>query len=1013
MKKCLSNSVFRSIAVVFLFPGLMFIARSQPSLQQVRLLNSAYPNISLSARVECAGHVRYDLTQDNFTIKENGRLISDFSLISPAPLQPCCLSIGFVIERSGTGSSDLLNKEKAGVRAFIDTMDTRCDEATLLSFATTVSIGIFMTTDQDLLKAGLNRLVPGGVSKPWEGVYSGIVEVANNGMNDCRIVVLLRYGEYYSQSSRSAEECIALARKKGIRVFTIGIGKADTVALKKVADETGGRFFHDPTGGNLPALMRRIYAISRSRFEEYKITYKSTCADSSFRTVEVTVGSPREISANAGLGLPGCPGTDTKTISYRAPYDPSTYTPLNLKLGDVCTKPGRIVELPLVITDSIHGYLSAGAFTIGFDPAKCSFIGVRKSGTLLDSTSLSIQGVVGGQRISFNDIGEVTGKGTLLALRFLVTDTNAFHYPITVELRDWMFSGGCFTPVLNNGAISLGTPSVLGGRPATGTYVCTNSTLEIEWNAICVSLVRIELSNDAGQTYQVLADSIPASLGSWKWTPPSSLKNGYNYHIRVSDVADTVVRWISPRFIVAGSPVVQDQPGNTMVCKGSSAYFKVGMATTLQQEIQWQVSSDGGASYINLPNSNTDSLVIGNTTFGMDGYRYRARVTNECGAVYSDAAVLRVVSRPSIVNSPTDVTACVGTIASFVVRVDPSSAASIRWQKAASQTTAFRDIQGATDSVLSVNIADAAMNGTRYRAIATNACDSVVSSVATLYVRDVPVVAMPLLDKFTCEGNAVSFLVAAQNARSFQWQKNGADIPGATSSRLTLTRTSRNDAGTYRVLVGNDCGTTVSNDAMLTVGSIPSIRSQPVSRSVTEGDTVSLAVRASGGALKYQWFKDGVMVPGASDSVLQFVPVFKNDEGRYVVVITNPCGAAISDTIYMKVSIATGANNVPVAGALQLSQNYPNPFGPLSVGNSSMTTITYTIPSNGYVTLDIVNIYGEMVTTLVHQKQGKGRYHVTWDGEAVGNGVYYYRLRFRSESSGKTSMKMRKLVMVK
>ncbi len=85
----------------------------------------------------------------------------------------------------------------------------------------------------------------------------------------------------------------------------------------------------------------------------------------------------------------------------------------------------------------------------------------------------------------------------------------------------------------------------------------------------------------------------------------------------------------------------------------------------------------------------------------------------------------------------------------------------------------------------------------------------------------------------------------------------------------------------------------------------------------------------------------------------------------------------------------------PIPYSFQLEQNYPNPFNPT-------TTISYVLPDLGEAstaTLTIYNQLGEVVRTLIHQKQIPGKYRVTWDGhndfgQPVSSGIYFYRLRY-------------------
>lgn len=74
-----------------------------------------------------------------------------------------------------------------------------------------------------------------------------------------------------------------------------------------------------------------------------------------------------------------------------------------------------------------------------------------------------------------------------------------------------------------------------------------------------------------------------------------------------------------------------------------------------------------------------------------------------------------------------------------------------------------------------------------------------------------------------------------------------------------------------------------------------------------------------------------------------------------------------------------------------LSQNYPNPFNPTTV-------IEFSLPHSGYATLEIYDVIGRRVTTLVDEYLNAGVKRVVWDGhdrtgQEVASGMYLYRLR--------------------
>jgi hypothetical protein len=77
-------------------------------------------------------------------------------------------------------------------------------------------------------------------------------------------------------------------------------------------------------------------------------------------------------------------------------------------------------------------------------------------------------------------------------------------------------------------------------------------------------------------------------------------------------------------------------------------------------------------------------------------------------------------------------------------------------------------------------------------------------------------------------------------------------------------------------------------------------------------------------------------------------------------------------------------NNLPIVFALE--QNYPNPFNPT-------TTIKYTIPTSQFVTLNVFDMIGREITSLVNEEKSPGNYEVKFDGSSFASGIYFYRLK--------------------
>ena len=73
-----------------------------------------------------------------------------------------------------------------------------------------------------------------------------------------------------------------------------------------------------------------------------------------------------------------------------------------------------------------------------------------------------------------------------------------------------------------------------------------------------------------------------------------------------------------------------------------------------------------------------------------------------------------------------------------------------------------------------------------------------------------------------------------------------------------------------------------------------------------------------------------------------------------------------------------------------LSQNYPNPFNPI-------TYIHYSVPNYDFITIDIINISGQIIKTIVQSSHQPGNYDIMWDGTnyygiSVPSGIYFYKM---------------------
>jgi photosystem II stability/assembly factor-like uncharacterized protein len=118
------------------------------------------------------------------------------------------------------------------------------------------------------------------------------------------------------------------------------------------------------------------------------------------------------------------------------------------------------------------------------------------------------------------------------------------------------------------------------------------------------------------------------------------------------------------------------------------------------------------------------------------------------------------------------------------------------------------------------------------------------------------------------------------------------------------------------------------------------------------------------------------------------------------------CGYAVGDNgtitkyieVYTITDVKTSTGLLP--NEYSLMQNYPNPFNP-------NTVIEYSIPQSGFVTLEIYNLLGEKVASLVNGMQEAGRYEINFDASNFASGIYFYNLKSGSFNSVKKMLLMK------
>lgn len=551
-------------------------------------------------------------------------------------------------------------------------------------------------------------------------------------------------------------------------------------------------------------------------------------------------------------------------------------------------------------------------------------------------------------------------------------DTSALTFDATAGTTYWIAVDGYSGAT---GSVSLSLTSEVLLAPAITTQP-TDQTIAVGQNVAFT----VSATGTSPLTYQWRKNgvAIPGATTSTLAFVNVQASQAGTYTVVVTNTIGSITS--APAVLTvnaaAVAPAITTQPASQTIVEGQSVTFTVVATGTAPLSYQWSL---GGAP---IPSATSASFTLASAQLSNAG-SYTVTVTNSAGSVTSAAAVLTVnpaAVAPSIVTQPVGITVVSGQTATFTVVASGTAPLSYQWRR---DGTA---IAGATEATLTLTGVQA-VNAGGYTVVVSNALGSVTSAVATLAVSPAPIapilLTQPVSQSVTL-GQPVTFSVVVTGTPPFtyQWQRNGTAISGATGSSLVLAQVQSADAAGYSVVVTNAVGSVTSLTATLTITAAvvpPTITQGPVSQTVTAGASASFTVTVSGTApFTYQWKRNGVALAGATSGTFALAATQVADGGDYTVEVSNSAGSVTSSAATLQVNPATvGAMIVTPPTDVTVLEGQPASF---TVVASGTAPIFYSWARNG---VTIPGATASTFTLAAAQLADQGAYTVTV-GNAAG-----------------------------
>lgn len=470
--------------------------------------------------------------------------------------------------------------------------------------------------------------------------------------------------------------------------------------------------------------------------------------------------------------------------------------------------------------------------------------------TISDNTAISTQPVTQSLCTGANLTLTVGATGTNLNYQWKRGTTNVGTNSPTLTINNITagdagnytceITGACGNATSNAAVITINPNTAINTQPAVTQTLCQGSTVNL---SVAATGLNLSYQWKRGNT-NVGTNSSSLSI------PNAQPADAGTYTVTISGACGTVtssnaIVTVNPTTAITTAPVAQNG------CVGSNITFTVAAAGE-NLSYQWKKG-------VTPVGTNSPTLTLTNISGG-DAGNYTVEVTGTCGPmVTSNAVALSVVGSASISQQPVAQQICLGGPLTLSVIGNGGNNTTYQWRKNGNNV-------GTSSATYTVPVATANDLGS-YDVVINGSCGNVTSNTVSVTAITPTVVNNIVTNNALCNGEdlTLSILANGQNL-SYQWYQNGELLIGETGEELTLINVDTSNIGIYSVDVAGDCGTvTAAVIADLTITQPPVITGISLPLPVCPGSSIDYTVQTTGDDLQFQWIKNGVPIPNATN----------------------------------------------------------------------------------------------------------------------------------------------------
>jgi len=346
-------------------------------------------------------------------------------------------------------------------------------------------------------------------------------------------------------------------------------------------------------------------------------------------------------------------------------------------------------------------------------------------------------------------------------------------------------------------------PSAILSQPID-QQACPGTNVTFAISTINVLTYQWQLSTNGGITFN---DIIGATGSSYTLTSVTTTQNGHYFRCRLTGEC---MPTYTTAAVLTTTTFISAQPQVASLCIGSDHTFNI-TATGVNITYQWQLSTDGGNLYNDIPGATLSAYTLASVALIQNGYYYRCRVIDGCDiSFFSNPAIISVASRVEVISQPVDIELCSGSSTSFSVSGLSNQTVIYKWHLSKDGGTTYQPISnggiysGATTSTLTIRGVNSDVNDHRYRCNLSNASCIIptISNAATLTVHELPTIGLKAVPHISLTPGQTTMLIATPSPSSggilsTTWVHNNSILP-ATGITVTVNV---EQLGTYLVKI--------------------------------------------------------------------------------------------------------------------------------------------------------------------------------------------------------------------